>query len=83
MGLAGQLMCGSFMLSIALTLGPTRVFPLCRAPEALNPLKAMAVVAREKRKELGGGAKEDSSRKRKLTALDEIRMVRGYGKGVW
>ena len=45
-----------------------------RAPEALNPLKALAMVAREKRKEQGSVAKEDNSRKRKLTTLEEIRM---------
>ena len=53
---------------------------MCRAPEALNPLKALAMVAREKRKEQGSVAKEDNSRKRKLTTLEEIRMVRVCGK---
>lgn len=50
---------------------------LRRAPEALNPLKALAMVAREKKKEQGG-VKEDS-RKRKLTTLEEIRLVRVCG----
>ena len=52
-----------------------------RASEVHNPLKALAMVAREKKKEQQGGCKDDS-RKRKLTKLEEIRLVRGLGPTV-